>query len=93
MPKVVYDKLGHYSLSPTSMVLQLANQSVQYLTSIDKDILVKIRDLFVSVDFVVLDVNPDFQTSIILGRPLLSTANATFNVGARVIQLIINGKE
>jgi hypothetical protein len=75
------------------MVLQLANQSVQYLTSIDEDILVKIRDLFVSVDFVVLDVNPDFQTSIILGRPLLSTANATFNVGARVIQLIINGKE
>jgi hypothetical protein len=26
MPKVVYDKLDHYSLSPTSMVLHLADQ-------------------------------------------------------------------
>jgi hypothetical protein len=54
---------------------------------------VKIRDLFIPVDFVVLDVNPDFRTPIILGRPFLSTANATINVGARVIQLIINAKE
>jgi len=51
------------------------------------------RDLFVPVDFAVLDVNPGFRTPIILGRPFLSTTNATINVGARVIQLIINEKE
>ena len=67
MPKVVYDKLDHCSLSPTSMVLQLVDQSVWYLAGIAKDIPVKIRDLFVLVDFVVLDVNPNFKTPIILG--------------------------
>jgi hypothetical protein len=66
MPKVVYDKLDHYLLFPTSMVLQLADQSVQYLARIAEDILLKIRDL-VPVDFVVLDVNLDFRTPIILG--------------------------
>ena len=29
MPKVVYDKLNHNSLSPTTMCLQLADQSIQ----------------------------------------------------------------
>jgi len=49
------------------MVLQLVDQSVWYLAGIAKDIPVKIRDLFVLVDFVVLDVNPNFKTPIILG--------------------------
>jgi hypothetical protein len=42
MPEVVYDKLGQYSLSPTSMVLQLADQLVWYPARIAEDIQVKI---------------------------------------------------
>jgi hypothetical protein len=47
MPKVVYDKLNHNSLSPTTMCLQLADQSVQYPAGIAEDIHVKIRSCFV----------------------------------------------
>jgi hypothetical protein len=54
---------------------------------------VKIRDFFVLVDFVVLDMQPDLKVSLILGRPFLSTANAHINVGAGEIKFNINGKE
>ena len=42
MPKEVIDMLNHSTLTPTSMCLQLADQSVRYPTGIAENILVKI---------------------------------------------------
>jgi hypothetical protein len=38
MPKVIYDQLNHDSLVPTSMHLQLANQSIQRPVGVVEDI-------------------------------------------------------
>jgi hypothetical protein len=64
------------------MCLQLANKSVCYLAGITENILVKIRNFFVLIDFVVLDMHEDINTPLILGRPFLSTTNAHFDVRA-----------
>jgi hypothetical protein len=56
MPKKVFDKLNYSTLTPTSMCLQLANQSVRYPTGITKNISVKIRNFLVPVDFIMLDI-------------------------------------
>jgi hypothetical protein len=93
MPKVVFDKLNYTYLSPTTMCLQLADQSVRYPTGIAEDIPVRVRDFFVSVDFVVLDMDVDTMSPLILGRPFLSIANANIDVGAGEIRLNINGEE
>ena len=85
MPKKVFDKLNYSTLTPTLMCLQLADQSVRYPAGITKNIPVKIRNFFVLVDFVVLDMQEDMKTPVILGRPFLSTINAHINVGAREI--------
>ena len=92
MPKVVYDRLNHHALAPTAMCLQLAEQSVRYPAGITENIPVKIRNFLIPVDFVVLDMEVDTKTPLILGRPFLSTANASIDVGAREIQLNINGQ-
>jgi hypothetical protein len=42
MPKVVFDKLNYTSMSPTTMCLQLADQSVRYLAGIAEDIPVRV---------------------------------------------------
>ena len=42
MPKKVFDKLNYSTLTPTSMCLQLADQSVRYPIGIAENILVKI---------------------------------------------------
>ena len=93
MPKSVFDKLQHQPLTPTTMCLQLADQSIRYPAGIAENIPVKIREFFVPVDFVILDMHPDSRVSLILGRPFLSTANARINVGKREITFEINGKE
>ena len=93
MPKEVFVKLTHAMLSPTAMCLQLADQSLRYPMGIAEDILVKIQNFVVPVDFVVLDMETDVKTPLILGRPFLSTVRANIDVGAGMIHLNINGKE
>jgi hypothetical protein len=93
MPVAVYHKLNFATLEPTSMCLQLADQSVRYPLGIAENILVKIREFFLPVDFVVLDMSPDSKVSLILGRPFFSTANAHIDVGKGEIKFTINGQE
>ena len=76
MPKKVFDKLNHSTLTPTSMCLQLADQSVRYPVGIAENIWVKIQNFLVHMDFVVLDMQEDMKTPLILGRPFLSTTSA-----------------
>jgi len=58
MPASVYKKLEHTTLEPTSMCLQLADQSVRHPLGIAENIPVKMRDFLVPVDFVVLCNTP-----------------------------------
>ena len=91
MPKIVYDRLNHHALAPTAMCLQLVDQSVCYPAGVAENILVKIRNFLIPVDFLVLDMEVDTKAPLILGRPFLSTAKASIDVGAGEIQLNING--
>nr|ABA92211.1 hypothetical protein LOC_Os11g11840 [Oryza sativa Japonica Group] len=93
MPKDVFDKLNFTVLTPTPMRLQLANSSVRYPAGIAEDVPVKIRDFFIPVDFVVLDMDTGKEKPLILGRPFLSTVGANIDVGTGSIRLHINGKE
>jgi hypothetical protein len=93
MPKVIYDQLNHDSLVPTSMHLQLADQSIWCPVVIVEDIPVRMRNSFVPVDFVVLEMDVCHQTPLILGRPFLSTVGAMIDVAAGIIKLNISRKE
>jgi hypothetical protein len=78
MPKDVFDKLNFTVLATTPMHLQLADSSVRYPAGIAEDVPVKIRDFFILVDFLVLDMETGKETPLILGRTFLSTAGANF---------------
>jgi hypothetical protein len=93
MPKAIFDKLPHAKLDLTSMCLQLADQSLCYPVGITKNIPVKIKEFFIPVDFVVLDMQPDSRVSLILGRPFLSTANAHINIGIGEVKFNIDEQE
>ncbi|XP_066166989.1 uncharacterized protein [Oryza sativa Japonica Group] len=93
MPKDVFDKLNFIVLAPTPMRLQLADSSVCYPAGIAEDVPVKIRDFFILVDFVMLDMDTGKETPLILGRPFLSTTGANIDVGTGSIRFHTNGKE
>jgi hypothetical protein len=77
---------------PISMHPQLADQSIRRPVGIVEDILVRIKNSFIPVDFVVLMMDICHQIPPILGRPFLSTARAMIDVGAGIIKLNISGK-
>ena len=70
MPKAVFDQLNYTELTPTPMQLQLADSSVRHPEGIAEDVLVRVQDCFVLVDFVVLDMDNQKETTRILGRLL-----------------------
>ena len=73
MPKAVFDQLNYIELTPIPMQLQLADSSVRHLEGIAEDVPVRVRDSFIPVDFVVLDMDNQKETTLILGRPFLNT--------------------
>jgi hypothetical protein len=75
------------------MMLQLANSMVRYLAGITEDILVKIWDCYIPVDFMVVDMEVTKVSTLILGWPFLSIAKAQIDVIAREIHFNIHGNE
>ncbi|XP_057747089.1 uncharacterized protein LOC130966322 [Arachis stenosperma] len=65
---------------PTKMALQLADRSFKFPHGIVEDLLVKVGDFIFPADFVVLDMQEEAKTSIILGWPFLATAGAIIDV-------------
>jgi hypothetical protein len=80
-------------LVPTSLHLQLPDQSIRHPMGITEDIPVRNRNSFAPVDFVVLKMDVLHQIPLILGRPFLSSTGATIDVATRIIKLNINRKE
>ena len=93
MPKVIFEKLNHTTLSHTSIYLQLADQSIRHPAGVAENIPIKIHNFLVPMDFVVLDIEVDKKVPLILWRPFLSTAKAHIDVGAGEIQFTINGAQ
>ncbi|XP_015970424.1 uncharacterized protein LOC107493905 [Arachis duranensis] len=74
---------------PTRMELQLADRTFKFPHGVVEDLLVKVEKFIFPVDFVVLDMEEEANTPIILGRPFLATAGAIINVqkGELVLRL------
>jgi hypothetical protein len=71
LPKMVYDCLDEDPSVPTSQQLQLADSTVVKPYGIAENVLIKFQDSLTLVDFMVVDMDPHQQTSIILGKPFL----------------------
>lgn len=99
MPLVVSKRLNLRDMQPTKMSLQLDDRSVKYLISILEYILIRIEQLYILTDFVVMDIKEDEEIPILLGRPFLSTTGAmvdvkrgkmTFKVGDDKVEFILS---
>ena len=80
-------KLNLGEITPTTLSLQMADRSLTFLKGIIEDVLVNVDKFIFLVDFVVLDMEEDKATSIILGRLFLATRKALINVKNRELTL------
>ncbi|XP_056697957.1 uncharacterized protein [Spinacia oleracea] len=87
LPFKTYEKLKLGDLSPTAMSLQLADRSVMLPLGRIEDVPLVVGELTFLLNFVVLDIDEDAHTPIILGRPFLATAGALIDVQGGLITL------
>jgi hypothetical protein len=78
---------GNEPLYPTYMQLQMVDQSIQFPEGIAKDIMVKIQDHYAPANFMILDMEEEDDSPIILGRLFLNTTNAVIYIGSGQIHL------
>ena len=91
MSKETYENLFYTELAPTSVYLQLADQSVCYVEGIAQDLLFGIRGAYVPTNFVVLNMGISKDAPLILGHPFLNTSNACIYVASGRIQFHLDG--
>ncbi|GKV16994.1 hypothetical protein SLEP1_g27554 [Rubroshorea leprosula] len=93
MPFHVFRKLGSGEPSPTTVSLQLADRSIKYPRGVVEYVLVKVDKFIFPVDFIVLDMEEDFEMPLILGRPFLATGRALIDVQQGKLSLRIHDEE
>ncbi|GKF08245.1 reverse transcriptase domain-containing protein, partial [Tanacetum coccineum] len=80
MPLSIWEKLSLPELTPTQMILELADQSTTQPAKIAEDVFVKVGKFHFPADFVVVDYIVDPRVPLILGRPFLRTARSLIDV-------------
>jgi hypothetical protein len=95
LPLSLFKRVGIGELKPTRITLKLADRSIIYPAGIPEDIPIKVENIYIPVDFVVVDIEEDSQILILLGRPFLATAGAVIDVnnGKIAFQIIIEGSK
>ncbi|XP_010532313.1 PREDICTED: uncharacterized protein LOC104808334 [Tarenaya hassleriana] len=93
LPKTTYDKLNVGELKPTKMILQLADKSVKAPLGTLEDVTLKVGNIYVTIDFVVIDMDNIKDKSIILGRPFLNTIDDVIHVRKGCIKMHIGDKD
>nr|XP_016511334.1 PREDICTED: uncharacterized protein LOC107828517 [Nicotiana tabacum] len=93
MPMVIYKRLGIGRARPTSMLLQLADRTVERPFGIFDDVLIQVGKFVFPADFVILDYKVDEEIPIILGRPFLSTGRALIDCETGELKMRLNDEE
>ncbi|GKB13202.1 DNA-directed DNA polymerase [Tanacetum coccineum] len=93
MPYTMYEKLGLGEPKATRMSLELADRSIQYPRGIIENVLIKVDNFVLLIDFVILDMPKDSRVPIILRRPFLATARAMIDVFNKKITLRVRDDE
>jgi hypothetical protein len=91
LPKMIYDCLDEDPLVPTSQRLQLVDSTMVQPYGIAEIVLIEFQDSSTLVDFMVVEMDPHQQTSIILGKPFLKSVRATNDKMRGTINMKVDG--
>ncbi|GJU84423.1 reverse transcriptase domain-containing protein [Tanacetum coccineum] len=90
MPLSIWKKLSLPKLTPTRMILEVADRSTTSPSGIAEDVFVKLGKFHFSADFIVVDYVVDPRVPLILGRPFLRTARALIDVYSKELSLRVD---
>ncbi|KAL7593345.1 hypothetical protein Lser_V15G31513 [Lactuca serriola] len=95
LPYSSYRTMGIGPLSKTRVIIQLADRSLVHPKGVLEDVLVQVNELVFPTDFYVLDMgdeNTPQSSSILLGRPFMSTAKTKIDVANGTLTMEFDGE-
>jgi hypothetical protein len=92
MSKVTFDKVMGGPLDPADFKMQMADQTSHKPVGIVRDILVRLQNQCIPTDFVIIDMGPNREVPLLLGRPFLYTTHAELHVGTGFARFHIKDK-
>nr|GEU99123.1 hypothetical protein [Tanacetum cinerariifolium] len=92
MPLSIWKKLSLPKLTPTRMILELADRSTTRPAGIAEDVFVKVGKFHFLTDFVVVDFVVDPWIPLILGRPFLRTGRSLIDVYGEALTLRVDNE-
>ncbi|GJY90788.1 reverse transcriptase domain-containing protein [Tanacetum coccineum] len=90
IPLSIWKKLSLPELTPTQMILELADRSTTSPSGIAEDVFVKVGKFYFPTDFIVVDYVVDPRVPLILERPFLRTVRALINVYGEELTLRVD---
>jgi hypothetical protein len=86
MPKSIFDRIGVGELVSTRISLQLADRSIKYPLGQVEDLPLQVEKFYILIDFIMIEMDEDPDTPLILGRPFLNTTGTQIDVrGGKLI--------
>ena len=79
----VVKRLSLGELTPTAIILQMADRTMPQPEGVLEDVLIKAEKFIFPVDFVVMVMEEDTQVPLLRGRPFLETGATLINVKKR----------
>lgn len=89
----VIHRLGNIEVKPTKMTLQLVDKSTTRPSRVCEDVLVEVDKLLFPIDFVVIDMEGDDDTPLILGRPFMKNTRMMINIDDVLIKVHVQDEE
>ncbi|XP_058761604.1 uncharacterized protein LOC131634997 [Vicia villosa] len=93
IPLLIVKRLGNIEMKLIRMTLQLADKSNTLPYGVAQDMSVKVDKFLFPVDFVVIDMEEDKESPIILGRPFMKTARMMIDIDDGIMKLRIQDEE
>nr|GEV69838.1 hypothetical protein [Tanacetum cinerariifolium] len=90
IPLSIWEKLSLPELTPTRMILELADRSITRPKGVAEDVFIKVGKFHFPIDFVMVDFEADPRVPLILGRSFLRTGRALIDVYGEEITLRAN---
>ncbi|GJU45768.1 reverse transcriptase domain-containing protein, partial [Tanacetum coccineum] len=90
IPLSIWKKLSLLKLTPTQMILELADRSTTSPSDIAEDVFVKVGKFHFQADFVVVDYVVDPWVPLIIERPFLRTAHTLIDVYGEELTLRVD---
>ena len=94
MPRYIAEQLDLTSqIKYTPVKLQLADRSLVKPQRIIEDVCVGVGKFVLPCDFMVMDVETNIDTPLIIGRPFLATGDAWIGVKDKIVVLQVSGEK